>query len=336
MLHRLVELPFRYFCEPRCRQVLLPILLCAVLHEPANLRILSSCLSPEHLVTFLKTQSLAVGTTNQAGATQAAGATQVAGATQAAVGTPPPLAPAVLADDPSELPMVSLEYGLAARVPPALWPACMRYLSERPESPMPGLIDGVEPPPSAVMSEGTAAAALEVEKAGATTGKKFTSQAALVTPPPAPPPPPPPPPPFEPPERAAAPAVPPILGLARSKWGDSDEEPETTPVPTTPTWRREAEPLLSAFPAHSRRACPQRSPQNRLHLRRHASSSRLLSRRAASSSLRSKILSLGKDAEPMRLNGMQGMQNIHVQNIHGAGLRAGGGVSSGWDREITD
>ena len=208
MLHRLVELPFRYFCEPRCRQVLLPILLCAVLHEPANLRILSSCLSPEHLVTFLKTQSLAVGTTNQAGATQAAGATQVAGATQAAVGTPPPLAPAVLAEDPLELPMVSLEYGLAARVPPALWPACMRYLSERPESPMPGLIDGVEPPPSAVMSEGTAAAALEVEKAGATTGKKFTSQAALVTPPP-------PPPPFEPPERAAAPAVPPILVSSR-------------------------------------------------------------------------------------------------------------------------
>ena len=230
MLHRLVELPFRYFCEPRCRQVLLPTLLCAVLHEPVNLRILSSSLSPEHLVTFLKTQSLAVGTTNQAGATQAAGATQVAGATQAAVGTPPPLAPAVLADDPSELPMVSLENGLAARVPPALWPACMRYLSERPESPMPGPIDGVEPPPSAVMSEGTAAAALEVEKAGATTGKKFTSQAALVTPPPAPPPPPPPPPPFEPPERTAAPAVPPILGLARSKWGDSDEEPETTPV----------------------------------------------------------------------------------------------------------
>ena len=47
----------------------------------------------------------------------------------------------------------------------------------------------------------------------------------------------------------------------------------------------------------------------------------------------------------MRLNGMKGMQNIqstlhvqniHVQNIHGAGLRAGGGVSSGWDREITD
>jgi hypothetical protein len=166
MLHRLVELPFRYFCEPRCRQVLLPTLLCAVLHEPVNLRILSSSLSPEHLVTFLKTQSLAVGTTNQAGATQAAGTTQAAGATQAAVGTPPPLSPAVLADDPSELPMVSLEYGLAARVPPALWPACMRYLSERPESPMPGPIDGVEPPPSAVMSEGTAAAALEVEKAG--------------------------------------------------------------------------------------------------------------------------------------------------------------------------
>jgi hypothetical protein len=128
--------------------------------------------------------------------------------------------------------MVSLEYGLAARVPPALWPACMRYLSERPESPMPGPIDGVEPPPSAVMSEGTAAAALEVEKAGSTTGKKFTSQAALATPPPPPPPPPPapPPPPFEPPERAAAPAGPPIQSRARSKWGDSDEEPETTPV----------------------------------------------------------------------------------------------------------
>jgi hypothetical protein len=106
----------------------------------------------------------------------------------------------------------------------------MRYLSERPESPMPGPIDGVEPPPSAVMSEGTAAAALEVEKAGSTTGKKFTSQAALATPPPPqPPPPPPPPPPFEPPERAAAPAGPPIQSRARSKWGDSDEEPETTP-----------------------------------------------------------------------------------------------------------
>ena len=211
MLHRLVELPFRYFCEPRCRQVLLPTLLCAVLHEPVNMRILSSSLSPEHLVTFLKTQSLALGTTGQAGATQAAGA------------TPPPLAPAVLAEDPSELPMVSLEYGLAARVPPALWPACMRYLSERPESPMPGPIDGVEPPPSAVMSEGTAAAALEVEKAGSTTGKKITSHAALATPPPAaaaaPPPP----------QRTAAPAVPPRHTRVRSQWGDSDEEPETTP-----------------------------------------------------------------------------------------------------------
>jgi hypothetical protein len=148
----------------------------------------------------------------------------------------------VLADDPSELPMVSLEYGLAARVPPALWPACMRYLSERPESPMPGPIDGVEPPPSAVMSEGTAAAALEVEKAGSTTGKKFTSQAALATPPPPQPPPPPaPPPPFEPPERADAPAMPPIQSRARSKWGDSDEEPETTPV-AAPEAAREGAP----------------------------------------------------------------------------------------------
>ena len=36
MLHRLVDLPFRYLCEPRARMVLLPTLVCAVLHETLN------------------------------------------------------------------------------------------------------------------------------------------------------------------------------------------------------------------------------------------------------------------------------------------------------------
>ena len=118
MLHRLVGLPFRYFCDPQCKLALFPTLLCAVLHESVNLRILTSRLSPEHLLTFLRTEMLA---------------------RQSSVSLPGERfsdysaslsSPAVLVEDPSELPMVSLEYALAARMPPSLWQEAVRYLAE--------------------------------------------------------------------------------------------------------------------------------------------------------------------------------------------------------------
>ena len=56
MLHRLVELPFPYFCEPRLLAVLMPTLLCGCLADVANLHILSSRLSPEHLARYLRGQ----------------------------------------------------------------------------------------------------------------------------------------------------------------------------------------------------------------------------------------------------------------------------------------
>jgi hypothetical protein len=127
MLHRLCDLPFAYFCEPRLRAVLFPTLLCACLHDSVNLRILTSRLSPEHLLCFLRNASLS----------------------EPAASTHMP--PAVLIDDPSELPIVSIEYALAARLPPDTWAEATRFFSNRSESPLvdPGTNSGVDPPAAA-------------------------------------------------------------------------------------------------------------------------------------------------------------------------------------------
>ena len=136
MLHRLCDLPFGYFCEPRLRSVLFPTLLCACLNDPVNLRILSSRLSPEHLLSFLRSAQAALPA-HQPG--------------EPAPAAPPPELPAVLIDDPSELPIVSMEYSLAARLPAEMWKDAIAFFSVRPESPSPEL-EGVEPPPSSSMS----------------------------------------------------------------------------------------------------------------------------------------------------------------------------------------
>ena len=102
MLHRLSALPFRYFCQPRLRLVLLPTLVCACLRDEHNIRILSERLSPAHLVRFLREE-------------QAANAP-----------TEPPLAASLIAD-PSELPIVSMDFRLAARLPPAEWRAALEF-----------------------------------------------------------------------------------------------------------------------------------------------------------------------------------------------------------------
>ena len=120
MLHRLVDLPFRYLSDPRCRQVLLPTLLCATLHESVNLRILSERLSPEHLLSFLRAEKRAH---------------RLSADIESKEASDDPLCPIVLADDPSELPMVSLEYKLAARLHPSTWDRAIDFLSSRPEPP---------------------------------------------------------------------------------------------------------------------------------------------------------------------------------------------------------
>ena len=129
MLHRLCELPFGYYCEPRLRSVLFPTLLCACINEPVNLRILTSRLAPEHLIHFVRNAQAAMPT-RQPGEAAA-----------------PPVLPANLIDDPSELPIVSMEYALAARLPVEMWKEAIGFFSARPESPLPDL--GMEPPPAA-------------------------------------------------------------------------------------------------------------------------------------------------------------------------------------------
>ena len=87
------DLPFAYYCEPRLRNVLLPTLLCACFRDTVNLRILSSRLSPAHLLNFLR---LNASPPPPSSAHPAAG-----GAADL-----PPTAytpPAALIDDPSEL-----------------------------------------------------------------------------------------------------------------------------------------------------------------------------------------------------------------------------------------
>ena len=129
MLHRLCDLPFAYYAEPRFRSVLFPTLLCACYHDSVNLRILSSRLSPAHLLRYLRAAA--------------------SPATSTAPGEPSPspayTPPAALIDDPSELPIVTMEYSLPARLPPALWIEALRCFSTRPVSPDPVHI-GVEMP----------------------------------------------------------------------------------------------------------------------------------------------------------------------------------------------
>ena len=57
MLQRLVSLPFRYWCVPALRRVLLPTLLCGCLHDPTNTQILSASLHPAHLVRCRRRRS---------------------------------------------------------------------------------------------------------------------------------------------------------------------------------------------------------------------------------------------------------------------------------------
>ena len=143
MLHRLVDLPFAYFVDPRLRQVLLPTLLCACYREHVNFRILATRLAPEHLIVYLRREIEARDADGALGSLSASGGGGGGGG--GGLGSAPSLAPAVLVDDPSELPIVSLEYGLHARLAPSRWAEAMRYLATRPESPLP-VVEGVEPP----------------------------------------------------------------------------------------------------------------------------------------------------------------------------------------------
>ena len=128
MLHRLCELPFAYFVDPELRDVLLPTLISACHNDPFNFRILSSRLAPEHLTRYLRAQP-------EGAARELAPGRECAPA-------------AVLSSDPSELPIVTMDYALAARFPPVLWLEATRYLSVRPESPAPEGIDLLPDPPA--------------------------------------------------------------------------------------------------------------------------------------------------------------------------------------------
>ena len=108
MLHRLCDLPFSYFSEPRLRGVLMPTLICACLHDMVNLRILQSRLSPQHVIVYLRSE--------------------MASHQQAPDSSATSLALATLVEDPSELPIVSMEYGLAARLSPLKWADALTYL----------------------------------------------------------------------------------------------------------------------------------------------------------------------------------------------------------------
>jgi len=120
LLHRLCALPFAYFCEPHLRRVLLPTLLCGCLRDDINARILAARLNPLHLVAFLR-----------AAADAAAAMENSPGGAPAAAAAPA----ATLTADPSELPVVSMDFTLAARLPPAQWEAAIAYFSNRPVSP---------------------------------------------------------------------------------------------------------------------------------------------------------------------------------------------------------
>jgi hypothetical protein len=103
MLHRLCALPFQYFCEAKLRAVLMPALVCGCLRDTANLRILSSRLSSEHLLLFIREQVRAQPAEQQQHPPEELGP------------------PAVLVADPSELPVVSMDHSLGCRLAPAEW-----------------------------------------------------------------------------------------------------------------------------------------------------------------------------------------------------------------------
>mmetsp|Transcript_29862 Transcript_29862/g.96380 ORF Transcript_29862/g.96380 Transcript_29862/m.96380 type:complete len:278 (+) Transcript_29862:448-1281(+) len=111
MLHRLVSLPFAYFCVPRLRAVLLPTLLCGCFCDQSNTRILAAHLHPDHLVRFLREE--------------------IAAAPAAHALTPA----ALLVSDPSQLPAVTMDYSLAARLPPTEWEAALAFFATPPEPP---------------------------------------------------------------------------------------------------------------------------------------------------------------------------------------------------------
>ncbi|KAL1508257.1 hypothetical protein AB1Y20_004374 [Prymnesium parvum] len=119
MLHRLCSLRFGYFIVPALREVLLPTLICGCMHDAVNLRVLAAKLSPSHLLRYLE---LAM-------ASQQPSTPRTAGAAGDSC------TPAALMSDPSELPVVCLDFSLAARLPPALWPEAFDFLSSVPEAP---------------------------------------------------------------------------------------------------------------------------------------------------------------------------------------------------------
>ena len=98
--------------------MLYPTLLTACMHDTVNLRILSTRLSPAHLLRYLREH-----------------ATPEAAAPHEAHATPPPAA--ARTPDPSELPVVSLDFSLAARLPPSLWAEANSFFAMRPDSPAP-------------------------------------------------------------------------------------------------------------------------------------------------------------------------------------------------------
>jgi len=107
----------------------MPTLICACLHDMVNLRILQSRLSPQHVIVYLRSE--------------------MASHQQAPDSSATSLALATLVEDPSELPIVSMEYGLAARLSPLKWADALTYFASRPESPTAELLQvgGLEPPP---------------------------------------------------------------------------------------------------------------------------------------------------------------------------------------------
>jgi hypothetical protein len=112
MLHRLASLPFAYLCVPRLRAVLIPTLLCGCFRDQTNTRILAAHLHPAHLVRFLREEMAAAPTAHA------------------------PTPAALLVSDPSQLPALTMDYGLAARLPPTEWEAALAFF-ETPLEPLP-------------------------------------------------------------------------------------------------------------------------------------------------------------------------------------------------------
>ena len=81
-------------------------LVCACYRESVNFRILSTSLAPDHLLSYLRNEPSSDA-----------------------------LTPAALVDEPSELPVVTMEYSLGARLHPKVWADAIAYFGTRPESP---------------------------------------------------------------------------------------------------------------------------------------------------------------------------------------------------------